>query len=386
MTKIAILLAFLLSVVITYLLIPQLVKFSYKKRLFDKIDERKVHKVVVSRLGGVAFAPSIIMGVALAFGVSLLAADKALAVQFQAGAFELVLFIAALLMIYFGGMTDDILDSGYKLKFLVQFLGATCLAVAGVWMDNFYGLFGLTEIPAWFGIPLSVTATVFVVNAMNLIDGIDGLAAGLGIIGFFFFGCLFFSLGEYLNAVLAFASLGAVLTFFFFNVYGSVERRRKIFMGDCGSQTIGLLLAYFAISFSMSRTPAVDAAVNLAETGALTDVLQSTPLVVAFSIIMVPVLDTFRVFGNRIRAHKNPFKPDRTHIHHRFIDLGLSHRATLVVILMLAAFFVLLNLLLLDLLNINLLFCLDILLWTSMHVWISALIKGRKQKAPTTKV
>lgn len=386
MTTTAIILSFLLSVVVTFLLIPQLVKISYKKRLFDKIDERKVHKVVVSRLGGVAFSPAIIMGVALAFGVSLMSADKALATQFQADASELVLFIVALLMIYFGGMTDDILDSGYKLKFLVQFLGASCLAIAGVWMNNFYGLFGLTEIPAWFGISLSITATVFVVNAMNLIDGIDGLAAGLGIIGFFFFGCLFFSLGEYLNAVLAFTSLGSVLTFFFFNVYGSVERRRKIFMGDCGSQTIGLLLAYFAISFSMSRTPAVDAAVNLAETGALTNVLQSTPLVVAFSIIMVPVLDTFRVFGSRIRAHKNPFKPDRTHIHHRFIDLGLSHRATLVVILMLAAFFVLINLLLLEVLDINLLFCLDITLWTCMHIWISALIKGRKQKATTTKV
>jgi hypothetical protein len=95
---------------------------------------------------------------------------------------------------------------------------------------------------------------------------------------------------------------------------------------------------------------------------------------------MVPVLDTFRVFGNRIRAHKNPFKPDRTHIHHRFIDLGLSHRATLVVILMLAAFFVLLNLLLLDLLDINLLFCLDLLLWTGMHVWISACIGGQTRK------
>jgi hypothetical protein len=95
---------------------------------------------------------------------------------------------------------------------------------------------------------------------------------------------------------------------------------------------------------------------------------------------MIPVLDTFRVFGNRILAHKDPFLPDRTHIHHRFIDLGLSHRATLVVILMLAAFFVLLNLLLIEVVDINVLFCIDIFLWTAMHVWISALIKRRVRR------
>lgn len=388
MTTIAIILAFAVSVVVTYLLIPQLIKISYRKRLFDKVDERKVHKVLVSRLGGIAFAPAIILGVSMALGFSLMASNHVLAGQFYENSFELALFISALLLIYFGGVTDDILDSTYKLKFIVQFLGASCLAVAGISMNNFYGLFGFTEIPAWFGIPLSVTATVFVVNAMNLIDGIDGLASGLGIIGFFFFGCLFYSTGEYLNVVLAFTSLGTVFTFFFFNVYGNVERRRKIFMGDCGSQTIGLLLAYFAISFSIDKsvgTTQIPVVGTELVNGALKDVLQSTPLVVAFSIIMVPVLDTFRVFGNRIRAHKNPFKPDRTHIHHRFMDLGLTQRATLMVILMLAAFFVLINLLLLDVLDINILFCLDIALWTGMHVWISSLIEKRKQKAKATK-
>jgi UDP-N-acetylmuramyl pentapeptide phosphotransferase/UDP-N-acetylglucosamine-1-phosphate transferase len=155
-------------------------------------------------------------------------------------------------------------------------------------------------------------------------------------------------------------------------------------MGDCGSQTLGLILAYFAISFSMAKPESLETLAAFSgpqdDIVSLEEVLLTTPLVVAFSIIMIPVLDTFRVFGNRILAHKDPFLPDRTHIHHRFIDLGLSHRATLVVILMLAAFFVLLNLLLLDLLDINLLFCLDLLLWTGMHVWISACIGGRARK------
>ena len=384
MTIFAIILAFLLSAAIAFLLIPQLIQISYRRRLFDKVDERKVHKVMVSRLGGISFAPAIILGVVLAFGFSLLSSNQDLQLCFKNEAGRLLLFISGMLLIYFGGITDDILDSGYKLKFLVQFLGATCLAIAGVYLNNFYGLFGFTEIPAWFGIPLSVTATVFVINAMNLIDGIDGLAAGLAIIACFFFGSLFYNSGALLNAVLAFATLGAVLVFFFFNVYGSVEKRRKIFMGDCGSQTLGFILAYFALSFSMSDAnfaTTMEGANNIAAGDmSLASVLRSTPLVVAFSIIMIPVLDTFRVFGGRIRAHKDPFMPDRTHIHHKFIDLGLTHRATLVVILMLAAFFVLLNLLLIEVLDINVLFCIDIFLWTAMHVWISALIKKRVRR------
>ncbi len=384
MTVVAIILAFALSAFVTFLLIPQLIKISYRRRLFDKVDERKVHKVMVSRLGGIAFAPSIILGVAMALGFSLLASERELLDFFREDAMQLLLFISGMLLIYFGGVTDDILDSGYKLKFLVQFLGAACLAFAGIYLNNFYGLFGFTDIPAWFGVPLSVTATVFIINAMNLIDGIDGLAAGLSIIACFFFGCLFYNIGELLNAVLAFSTLGAVLTFFFFNVYGNVERRRKIFMGDCGSQTLGLILAYFAISFSMAKPESLETLAAFSgpqdDIVSLEEVLLTTPLVVAFSIIMIPVLDTFRVFGNRILAHKDPFLPDRTHIHHRFIDLGLSHRATLVVILMLAAFFVLLNLLLIEVVDINVLFCIDIFLWTAMHVWISALIKRRVRR------
>ena len=137
-------------------------------------------------------------------------------------------------------------------------------------------------------------------------------------------------------------------------------------MGDCGSQTIGLILGLLAVRLSMYHA---EAAFHL-----------PNALVFAFALLIVPCLDVIRVMMGRIRRGKNPFLPDRTHIHHKFLDLGMSHRTAMSTILMLAAFFAIFNLLLISSLNINLLLALNIVLWCLANLWINGLIRHHQKR------
>ena len=368
MAALVIVLSFMFSAGFTALVIPKIILISFKKRLFDTVDERKVHTGIVPRLGGVAFTPSIIISLAFAIGLAALHYGvDAVDLNPSITGPRLAICMSALLLLYLEGVTDDLIGMGYKTKFLVQFISASAIVGSGIYFNNLYGLFGVHELTPWVGIPLSVIGVVFIINAMNLIDGIDGLASGLSCIALFFFGCMFFYLSEYILAAIAFTTMGTLIPFFGFNVFGNAEKGHKIFMGDCGSQTVGLILGMLAVRFSMYETAAE-----------MTDPRFPNALVVAFSVLMVPLLDVFRVFIGRIRRGTNPFMPDQTHIHHKFLALGMSHRTAMGVILMLAAFFGILNLLLIKQININILLLLDIVSWTAMQIWISFLIRKRK--------
>ena len=135
---------------------------------------------------------------------------------------------------------------------IIQTLCGLLLVASGFCFDNLYGLFGIYELPYYVGIPFTVFIIVYIMNAINLIDGIDGLASGLSMIAFFAFGCMFVCLHWWLYAFISFAALGALIPFFYYNMFGQTRRGRKVFMGDTGSLTIGLLLAVMAIHLSMS--------------------------------------------------------------------------------------------------------------------------------------
>ena len=351
------------SAVITCLMIPKIILISFKKKLFDPITDRKVHTGVVPRLGGVAFVPAVIIAIALSFGLLSLVGGHDILPTTAATSPRLSLCLCALLLLYFEGITDDLVGIGYRTKFVLQFLCAGAIVASGIWVNQLYGLLGIGAIPWYVGKPLSMVVIVFVINAINLIDGIDGLASGLSSIALLFLGCLFFYTGEYISAGIAFATLGTLLPFFYYNVFGKAEQRRKIFMGDCGSQCIGLLLALLAIRFGMHRD------------GTLLQV--PCALVVSFSLLMIPCLDIFRVMLGRIRRGCNPFLPDRTHIHHELLAIGMSHRTAMVVIVMLATFFALLNILLIGDCDINLILLLDILLWTGLNLWLTSMIRHK---------
>lgn len=356
--------AFVFSACLTMVIIPKIILISYKKNLFDAVDERKVHTGVVPRLGGVAFTPSLVMSMTLVFGLHVLLNGKSGLSIGQAA--HLSLGLCALMLLYVEGISDDLIGVGYKAKFFCQLLAASMIVVSGVWINDFYGFLGGYEVAWYVGMPFTVVLLVFIINAINLIDGIDGLASGLSIVALFFLGVLLYSKGDVVPAIVSFSMLGTLLPFFAFNVFGKVENHKKIFMGDCGSQTVGLVLGMLAVRYSMSDVTYSSDLPNV--------------LVLAFSAIMIPSLDVIRVMIGRIRRGNNPFLPDKTHIHHKFLALGMSHRTAMSTILMLDAFFMLLNLGLVNIFDINIVFLIDVVLWIVMHMWLSNIIKLREQR------
>ena len=231
------------------------------------------------------------------------------------------------------------------------------------WCLRGYGIFGIYELPPVVGLPFTVFTIVFITNAINLIDGIDGLASGLSGIALLFFTILFIYQREWLYAALAIVTLGTIIPFFYYNVFGNPNRGRKIFMGDTGSLTIGFILSILAIRFSMYDNA----------------VLHRVPdaIVVAFSLLITPVFDVVRVILHRARFGKNIFSPDKNHIHHKFLALGFSHRAAMITILLISAGFAAMNLLLLTRININLLLFLDIFIWTIMQLYLTKKINRK---------
>lgn len=368
MPQLILLFAFLVSAVLTALVIPKIILISYKKKLFDYTDERKVHTGVVPRLGGVAFTPVITITLALVVGLFSMVMPARFGVSFAVHSMHLALSLSALVILYMEGITDDLVGVGYKAKFLVQIICAVMIICTGVWLNSLHGFLGIYGLSPWIGMPLTVVLLVFIVDAINLIDGIDGLASGLSMIALFFLGCLYGVCGEWLYAVLAFSTLGTQASFFVYNVFGRVESGHKIFMGDCGSQTIGLILGLLAIRFCMYDSCGVSQ-------------FAFNPMVVVFSLLMVPCFDVVRVMIGRIRHHRNPFMPDKTHIHHKFLAMGMSHRMAMVTILFVASFFVLLNLSLVRFVNVNLIVLLDVVLWTLMHLWLTHIIHKRKERS-----
>lgn len=346
---------------IAYLLLRVILHIAYKRQLFDYIDGRKVHNISVPRLGGIAFVPTIALVMIGILGIATLRDAQPF---LSNDVYEVLLSLAALLFIYIEGMADDLMGVGYKLKFLCQFLCAAIVISSGVCLTDFSGFLGLHVVSLWTAIPFTALLLVFIINALNLIDGIDGLSSGLTILSLLFFGLTFSYLGSYVYAALSFAALGAILPFFYFNVFGRAENRRKIFMGDCGSQTLGLVLGILAVRLSMSPAPG--------------NAFIPAPLVISFSLMIVPCLDTIRVMFGRIRRHRGPFHPDKTHIHHKFLALGFSHRGAMLSILAIALAFDVVNygLFLLHA-SFTLIVVADFLLWGVMHITLNRTMRRR---------
>lgn len=351
----------MVGAVISYLLLRIILHICYKRQLFDYIDGRKVHKIAVPRLGGMAFVPTIL----LATAGMLIAGSYCCAPSLPgADVGELLLGAVALLLLYIEGTADDLMGMGVRLKFLCQFLCSIIVVCSGLCLTNFSGFLGLHEVPPYVAVPFTCLLLVFIINAVNLIDGIDGLSSGLTMTILLVFGLVFTHSGNALYATISFAALGAVLPFFCFNVFGRAERKRKIFMGDCGSQTLGLLLGILAVRLSMSP----DGHSNLLP----------APLLIAFSLLTVPCLDTLRVMGGRIRRHRKPFSPDKTHIHHKFLALGFSHLAATSTIIGIALGFLAVNYALFRLsLGLTLIIFADFALWAVLHLTINHVLRRK---------
>lgn len=305
-------------------MIPYILLISYKKRLFDPIDSRKLHKRIVPRLGGVAFAPIQ----CCLYAITTVAVYKVNFVPLNVATWEIfpmfTMLICGLAILFIVGIGDDLIGVNYRAKFAAQIFVACLFPLSGLWINNLYGVGLIVALPAWIGMPFTVFVVVLIINAINLMDGLDGLCSGLVGLGCVVLGGLFMYYGAWLHALFAFLTAGVLIPFFYYNVFGTIRRRRQIFMGDTGSMTLGYSIAFLSISFAMNN----DYIKPFSE-GAI---------VVAFSTLIVPILDVARVMYVRWKSGKSMFSADRNHLHHKFLRSGMSHRTAMLAILSLALF------------------------------------------------
>ena len=365
---------FLLSALMGRLIIPRILVISLRKRLFDIPDFRKIHQHPISRLGGVTFFPVIMLVMCAITLIGL--HTKGFSDQFFSNHIidEMLSLTAGLVLLYIIGVCDDLIGVRYGRKLLVQVFAASFLPFAGLYVVDFYGLFGVDVVSPFIGIPLTILLTVFVTNAINLIDGIDGLASGLCMIALLIFGTAFALNGVWMYSLLAFVCLGVLIPFFLYNVFGNAEHGSKIFMGDTGSLTLGFILSLFSVKYILLLSTDSSA-------------VSGTPIVWVFSLLLVPCLDVCRVVLNRLQRKANPFKPDKTHIHHKFLMMGFSPRRSLVLIQLISIFFIGLTVFLIYVGVLGyVVLLIDILVWTLMHLWFTHIIRRRAYYMSNDKV
>ncbi len=288
-----------LSFIVVFLSIPTILRVAKMKNLFDEPNKRTVHRVKIPTLGGMAIFIGFIFTYTLFVD------------WFK---FPHIPFLTPALVIIFAiGIKDDILATAPMVKLGGQLLAALIIVGLGqVVLTDFHGFFGIQPNAFW-GTIFTIFTIIFLVNGFNLIDGIDGLAAVTGIITLFSFSIWFFINGEYHIPVLAAALIGGLLAFAYYNIF---SKRQKIFMGDTGSLVLGFLVAVVAIRFSE---------MNAVAHRTMLDYQMNSAPAVAMAILIVPFIDTVRVFFLRVSQGNSPFMADKNHIHHRMLALGFTH-------------------------------------------------------------
>ncbi|HFK5587356.1 MraY family glycosyltransferase [Elizabethkingia anophelis] len=364
---------FIIAMLLSGVMIPYILLISYKKRLFDPIDSRKLHKRIVPRLGGVAFAPIQCCLLVITFMsiYKLNIINVNLQIESWALVPSIMMLLCGLVILFIVGLGDDLIGVNYRTKFLIQIFVASLFPLSDLWINDLYGLGFLISLPSWIGMPLTVFIVVLIINAINLMDGLDGLCSGLVGLGCVVLGSLFIYYGAWLHALFAFITAGVLVPFFYYNVYGTSRRRRQIFMGDTGSMTLGYSVAFLALSFAMNNHY-----IKPFSEGAI---------VVAFSTLIVPILDVARVMYVRWKAGKPVFSADRNHLHHKFLRSGMSHRIAMLSILGLALFFCVFNIVMVEIISNNVVVVCDILLWIAFH-YIFDKVFERKMKEQKKKI
>lgn len=351
---------FLISTVCGFVFIPAILNFCKVKNLYDIPNARKIHSNAVPRLGGISFIPSMF----IAFAVALLyvnSTEKLIRINLWS-----FYFLISTLLIYGMGIIDDILGLSPTVKFIVQIMAACMLPFAGLYINDLYGFMGIHRLPFHVGAPLTVLMIVFIDNALNLIDGIDGLAASLSIIGLVGFFIIFATQGVWTYAILITGLIGVLVAFLYFNLFGDPNKNKKIFMGDSGSLTLGFILSIMCVKYTMYNPNVM--------------LSHKFDFIMAFTLLMVPMFDVVRVFIVRLYHKKSPFQADKRHIHHKFMAAGLSQHQTLVIIIALALLYIVINFLLLKVMSNTWAFMIDVALYIILNLILNQKVKKHSVK------
>src|SRR3954470_3896786 len=310
----ALILVFLTSFVVVLYSTPALIKVAVLKRLIDApSEERKIHTRSIPTIGGIIIYAGTLFAYALWFDVE----DRVYYDKIFKSVTEFKLIIATSLILFFVGVKDDIIGTAPVKKLFAHIVVALILVLMGdIRITGLHGIFGVSEIPYWGSVFISIFTYVVVVNAFNLIDGVDGLAAGIGFLSCCAFGTWFIFANEFGYATLSFALAGALSGFLIFNFSPA-----KIFMGDSGSLVIGMFICVLAIKLIEYPIDKLD---NFW--------VQVSKPVFAISALAYPLMDTLRVFIIRAVKGQSPFTADRNHIHHKLIDCRYSHKKTVIII------------------------------------------------------
>lgn len=302
--------SFLFSIIGT----PLVIQLCKTYQLYDLPNARKMHHTAVPRLGGSLFLPSLGIGAVCALAVSYGGFNSNIEITIST-----ILMIVGAFMIFLTGIFDDLKGIKASYKFIIQTIAAFIFPFCNLSVSNMHGFFGIYEMN--FVVSYFVTAFIIllIVNAINLIDGIDGLSSSLAMLMFGAFAYLYFSLGHHLFCLMSISMVGALIAFFIYNMFGKVGKQ-KIFMGDSGSLFLGYVLSYLAIKYQMSNE------------------LNGFPyreesFLISLTLLFVPCIDVIRVAIFRKIKGKSMFEPDKNHLHHVLMKKGLNMHQTLICII-----------------------------------------------------
>lgn len=328
--------ASVVSLLFSLLAIPGVIALSHKLNLVDKPNARKVHQKPVSRLGGIAIFFGALTGIAISReGMEVIRIWP-------------VLF-SSVGLLFLVGVRDDIKEMSAKVRFIIQICLAVSLAATGIRLTSLYGMLGIHQLGIVWQYSITVLIIVGTTNAFNLIDGVDGLAGGLALIGLMVLAGLAYRLKLYPLVILLTAFAASLLGFLKNNISPA-----KIFMGDGGSLVLGFLLSAVGILL-IEKANASQGLIR-----------PSKAAILVTAILVIPVFDTFRVFASRIRKGISPFKADKTHIHHLFLIAGLNHRKTSVALYSFEVILILLALFLSNSTSVSIIILLMVIMFHAM--------------------
>lgn len=297
-----ILFVLLISIIVASLIHQPVLYFAKSHNIYDNPEARKLQRSPVPVMGG--------------FVVFFGAIAGSLCYWFKYNCLSIVPAQIAMLIMLIVGAWDDIKKLSPSLKFVIEIIVVTVLAlVNGYPVNDLHGLWGVHEISPWIAWPVTIFACVGIINAINMIDGVDGLSSGICIMIFGFYSWLFFKAHDFIRAALGVSIMGALIPFFILNVFG---KKSKMFIGDAGTLMLGIAICDLLMSMLTKDSLC----------GQVTEGSGFCLIAFALSVLAIPVFDTVRVMFGRISRGESPFTPDKTHLHHAFIDYGFHHLET----------------------------------------------------------